>query len=173
LPAITISGTGFVAGFVIGLTFAWKKVPIDTMIQEAVPDGLRGRVFAVYDVVYNLARLLAALLAIVLLPTVGDRGAAAIVGIAFLLWVPVLPRWLARVPEIVVRFYAGSRGEETPRTVVWGGIEETVTVLSSSLDERDGVRSRRFRLLLADGTELDVSSDESSRGWRIDREASG
>jgi MFS family permease len=158
------------ASFVIGLTFAWKKVPIDTMIQEAVPDGLRGRVFAVYDVVYNLARLAAALLAVVLLPTVGDRGAAAIVGIAFVLWVPVLPRWLARVPEIVVRFSAGGRGDETPRAIVWGGVEETVTVLSSSLDERDGVRSRRFRLLLADGTELDVSSDDVGGQWRIDRE---
>ena len=49
--------SALLASFVVGLTFAWKKVPIDTMVQEAVPDGLRGRVFAVYDVAYNLARL--------------------------------------------------------------------------------------------------------------------
>ena len=93
-----------IASFAVGLSFAWKKVPIDTMVQEAVPDGLRGRVFAVYDVVYNLARLLAAVLAVVLLPAVGEQGAAALVGVAFLLWVPVLPRWLragARDPVAV------------------------------------------------------------------------
>ena len=32
-------------------------MPVDTMVQEAVPDGLRGRVFSVYDVTYNLSRL--------------------------------------------------------------------------------------------------------------------
>ncbi len=102
--------TVLIASFMVGLTFAWKKVPIDTMVQEAVPDGLRGRVFAVYDVVYNLARLVAAMLAVVLLPTVGERGAAALVGIAFLLWVPVLPRWLRRAPEIRLRFGPGAPG---------------------------------------------------------------
>ena len=46
-----------IASFAVGLTFAWKKIPIDTMVQESLPDGYRGRVFAVYDVVYNLARV--------------------------------------------------------------------------------------------------------------------
>ena len=44
-----------VASFAVGLTFAWKKIPVDTMVQEAIPDGYRGRVFAVYDVAYNLS----------------------------------------------------------------------------------------------------------------------
>ena len=35
---------------------------------------------------------------------------------------------------------------------------------------RDGVRTRRFRLSLADGTVLDVSRDEPDGDWRIDRE---
>ena len=91
--------SALVASFVIGLTFAWKKVPIDTMVQEAVPDGLRGRVFAVYDVAYNLARLAAALLAVVLLPAIGENGSAALVGFVFLLWMPVLPRWLRDHPQ--------------------------------------------------------------------------
>ena len=162
--------TLLLASFVVGLTFAWKKVPVDTMVQEAVPDGLRGRVFAAYDVAYNLARLAAALLAIPLLPTLGVQGSAALVGIAFLLWVPVLPRWLARAPEIRLRFTEGARAEEWPRTVVWGGIEEPVDVMRSGLDERDGVLTRRFRLALADGTVLDVSRDEPGGDWRIDRE---
>jgi MFS family permease len=162
--------TLLLASFVVGLTFAWKKVPVDTMVQEAVPDGLRGRVFAAYDVVYNLARLTAALLAIPLLPALGVQGSAALVGVAFLLWVPVLPRWLARAPEIRLRFAEGAKAEEWPRTVVWGGVEEPVNVVRSALDERDGVRTRRFRLALADGTVLDVSRDEPDGDWRIDRE---
>jgi predicted MFS family arabinose efflux permease len=158
------------ASFVVGLSFAWKKVPVDTMVQEAVPDGLRGRVFAAYDVVYNLARLSAALLAVPLVPTLGEQGSAALVGIAFLLWVPVLPRWLARAPEIRLRFVEGARAEEWPRAVVWGGVEEPVEVVRSALDEREGTRVRRFRLRLADGTVLDVSRDEPDGDWRIDRE---
>jgi MFS family permease len=155
--------------FVVGLTFAWKKVPVDTMVQEAVPDGLRGRVFAAYDVVYNVARLTAALLAVPLLPAVGEQGTAAIVGVAFVLWAPVLPRWLARSPEIRLRFSEGERTDE-PRTVLWGGVEEPVEVVRSSLDERDGVRVRRYRLALADGTVLDVERDEPDGDWRIERE---
>lgn len=162
--------TLLLASFVVGLTFAWKKVPVDTMVQEAVPDGLRGRVFAAYDVVYNLARLAAAVLAIPLLPTLGVQGSAALVGVAFLLWVPVLPRWLARAPEIRLRFTEGAKAEEWPRAVVWGGVEEPVDVVRSALDERNGVRTRRFRLALADGTVLDVSRDEPHGDWRIDRE---
>ena len=112
--------TVLMASFAIGLSFAWKKIPVDTMVQEAVPDGLRGRVFAVYDVAYNLSRLLAAVLAIVLLPTIGENGSAALIGIVFLLWAPVLPRWIRGVPEIRLRFHEGARAEEWPRAVRLG-----------------------------------------------------
>jgi MFS family permease len=162
--------TLLLTSFVVGLSFAWKKVPVDTMVQEAVPDGLRGRVFAVYDVAYNVARLTAAVLAIPLIPALGEQGSAALVGIVFLLWIPVLPRWLARAPEIRLRFVEGARAEEWPRAVVWGGVEEPAEVIRSVLDERDGLRVRRFRLALADGTVLDVSRDEPEGEWRIDRE---
>jgi hypothetical protein len=127
-------------------------------------------VFAAYDVVYNVARLAAAVIAIPLLPTLGVQGSAALVGIAFLLWVPVLPRWLAKAPEIQLRFAEGTRAGEWPRTVVWGGVEEQIEVVHSALDERDGMLTRRFRLSLADGTVLDVSRLEPHGNWRIDRE---
>jgi len=106
-----------------------------------------------------------------LLPAVGEQGAAAIVGIAFMLWVPVLPRWLARAPEIRLRFGDDEAdGERDPRAVVWGGVDEPVEVVGSSLEERDGVRVRRYRLALADGTVLDVGRDEPDGEWRIERE---
>jgi MFS family permease len=162
--------TVLLASFAIGLSFAWKKIPVDTMVQEAVPDGLRGRVFAVYDVAYNLSRLLAALLAVVLLPTIGENGSAALIGIVFLLWAPVLPRWLQGKPEIRLRFHEGARAEEWPRAVVWGGVEEPVEVVRSALVERDGDRFRTFRLSLTDGTTIDVSRREPDGLWAIDRE---
>ena len=73
-------------------------------------------------------------------------------------------------PEIRLRFVEGASAEEWPRAVVWGGVEEPVDVLRSALDEREGVRVRRFRLSLEDGTVIDVSRDEPDGDWRIDRE---
>ena len=36
------ASTVLIASFAVGLTFAWKKIPIDTMVQESLPDGYRG-----------------------------------------------------------------------------------------------------------------------------------
>jgi MFS family permease len=162
-----------IASFFVGLTFAWKKIPIDTMVQESIPDGYRGRVFAVYDVAYNVSRIVAAFLAIALLPTLGAAGTVAVIGVLFLLWSPVLPLWIGRAPEIRLRFYEGAKAEEWPRAVVWGGVEERVDVRRSWVDEREGVRSRRFRLALEDGTVIDVSKTGDDGQWRLDRELSG
>jgi MFS family permease len=159
-----------VASFAVGLTFAWKKIPVDTMVQEAIPDGYRGRVFAVYDVAYNLARVAAAFLAIPLLNAFGEAWAVAFVGVVFILWSPVLPRWIGRIPELSLRFYEGARAEEDPRAVVWGGVEETVEVERRSLEETDGVRRTRFRLRMLDGTTIEVSKVEPDGAWTLERE---
>lgn len=158
------------ASFAVGLTFAWKKIPVDTLVQEAVPDGYRGRVFAVYDVAYNLSRVVAAFAAIPMLPAIGAAWSVALIGALFLLWSPVLPRWIGRTPEIRVRFYEGARAEEEPRSVVWGGVEEDVEVERRWLDERDGARRMRYRLTMRDGTVIEVSKGEDEAGWRLDRE---
>jgi MFS family permease len=152
------------------VTFAWKKIPIDTLVQEAIPDGYRGRVFAVYDVAYNMARIAAALLAIPLLPAVGEAWSVALIGIAFLLWTPVLPMWLGRSPEIRIRFYEGARAEEWPRSIVWGGVEERVSVERSWRELRDGIERSCFRLALEDGTVIEVSKAEAEQRWRLDAE---
>jgi predicted MFS family arabinose efflux permease len=158
------------ASFAVGLTFAWKKISVDTMVQEATPDGYRGRVFSVYDVVYNLARVIAAALAIWTIPGLGRGGSLAAVGIAFLLWTPIVGRWYGREPELTIRFYAGGRADEVPRSIVWGGAEEPVDVVRTWREERDGARWLAFRLALTDGTELDVSRREPDGPWRLDRE---
>jgi predicted MFS family arabinose efflux permease len=158
------------ASFAVGLTFAWKKISVDTMVQEAMPDGYRGRVFSVYDVFYNLARVLAAAIAIALIPGLHEEGSLAVVGIVFLLWAPVVRRWYGREPELRLRFYAGGRADETPRSIDWGGAEEPVEVVRTWREERAGERRLGFRLALADGTELDVSRPEPDGAWRLDRE---
>jgi MFS family permease len=173
LLAVSLHITGvsvLVASFAVGVTFAWKKIPIDTLVQEAIPDGYRGRVFAAYDVAYNLARVVAALLAIPLLPALGEAWSVALIGIVFLLWTPVLPLWLARAPEIRIRFYEGARAEEWPRSVVWGGVEERVSVERSWRELRDGVERSRFRLALEDGTVIEVSKADDEERWRLDAE---
>jgi MFS family permease len=159
-----------VASFAVGLTFAWKKIPVDTMVQEAIPDGYRGRVFAVYDVAYNLSRVAAAFLAIPLQNAFGEAWSVAIVGVVFILWSPVLPRWIGRIPELSLRFYEGARAEEEPRAVVWGGVEETVEVERRSLEETDGVRRTRYRLRMLDGTTIEVSKVEPDGAWKLERE---
>jgi hypothetical protein len=173
LIAVSLYITGvsvLVASFAIGLTFAWKKIPVDTLVQEAVPDGYRGRVFAVYDVAYNMSRVVAALIAIPMLPLLGEGGSVAVVGVAFLLWSPVLPRWIGRSPQIVIRFSEGAKAAAWPRSVEWGGVEETVEVERSWLEERDGTRLTCFRLALRDGTVIDVSKPVDGTAWRLDRE---
>jgi len=107
-----------------------------------------------------------------MLPTLGEGWSVAVIGIAFLLWSPVLPRWIGRTPEIVIRFSEGGTAEEWPRAVEWGGVEETVDVERSWLEERDGVRLTCFRLMLRDGTIIDVSKPVDGTAWRLERERS-
>jgi hypothetical protein len=105
-----------------------------------------------------------------LLNAFGVAGAVAVVGVVFILWSPVLPRWIGRVPELTLRFYEGSRAEEDPRAVVWGGVEETVEVEQRSLEETDGVRRTRYRLRMLDGTTIEVSKAEPDGAWTLERE---
>ena len=173
LIAVSTYITGWsvlLASFAVGLTFAWKKIPVDTMVQEAIPDGYRGRVFAVYDVAYNLSRVAASFLAIPMLNVLGEAWSVAVIGFVFLLWSPVLPRWIGHIPELSLRFYAGARAEEEPRAVVWGGVEEAVEVERRSLEETDGVRRMRYRLRMQDGTTIEVSKVEPDGAWTLERE---
>ena len=157
--------TVLVASFVVGLSFAWKKIPSDTLVQESVPDGYRGRVFAVYDVLYQLSRLLAAFVAIWMLPALGEAWSVAVVGVLFLAWSPVLPRWLARAPELRLEFQDGDRTR--PIRIVWGGVTEPVEVVASD----PTAHAPSFRLAMRDGTTVDVRRD--GHDWRIVRELEG
>jgi MFS family permease len=158
------------ASFALGLTFSWLKVPCDTLVQETIPDRYRGRTFALYDILYASSRVLAAALAVPLIPHASTGWLLAGTGLAFLAWSPVLPRWAAHRPRVGVRFYAGGRADEVPRAVVIGGEEEPVEVLASRLEQQDGRRVRRFRLRTTFGDLLEVSGDEGGASWRLERD---
>jgi len=136
-------------------------------VQQAVPDDYRGRVFSVYDVGFNLARVAASAAAVFLIPALGVTTSLVLAAAGFLLWVPVLPAWIRRSPEFAVRFYAGARADEVPRAIVRAGFEEPVEVERSWQEERGGVRLRCFRLRLPDGEVLDVAQREDGV-WALD-----
>ncbi|MFC8995006.1 MFS transporter [Streptomyces rochei] len=60
-----------VAAFVLGLTTQGAKIATDTVVQSAVDDAFRGRIFSVYDVLFNVAFVGAAGVAALMLPPDG------------------------------------------------------------------------------------------------------
>lgn len=176
-----LAGSSRIAGpsiilisFTLGLTYPWRKVPADTIVQESIPDRYRGRVFALYDMMFSLPRVVSAALAILLIPHLSSGSYVAIVGAAYLLWAPIPPRWVRRPRRVDLRFYAGGRAEEVPRALVIGGEEEPVEVLGSWYEEvRPGSanhRRRRFRLRAADGWSFDVARIDGEARWLVLRE---
>ena len=55
----------------VGFTSQGIKISVDTLIQHHVVDAFRGRVFALYDMLFNVALVLAALLTAAVLPEDG------------------------------------------------------------------------------------------------------
>jgi sugar phosphate permease len=69
------------AALLLGFTSQAIKISVDTLVQHYVVDAYRGRVFAIYDMLFNIALVLAALLTAIALPENG-RSAAEVVGVA-------------------------------------------------------------------------------------------
>ncbi|MFG2132601.1 MFS transporter [Streptomyces sp. NPDC048751] len=63
-----------VAAFVLGLSTQGAKIATDTIVQFSVQDGFRGRIFSVYDVLFNVAFVGAAGVAALMLPPDGRSG---------------------------------------------------------------------------------------------------
>ena len=165
--------TMLVVSFILGLTFAYRKIPADTIVQESVPDRYRGRVFAAYDFCYGLARPVGVALSIPLIGEASSRGRAgaiiALVGLVYLVWTPVLPAWVRRPRRVELRFYAGGRADEVPRAIVVAGEEEPVEVEDSALEEVGGERRRRYRLRAEDGNLIEVWAPEGAETWTVSR----
>jgi MFS family permease len=70
-----------VAAFVLGLITQGAKIATDTLVQSSVDDGFRGRIFSVYDVLFNVAFVGAAAVAALMLPPDG-RSATLVIMVA-------------------------------------------------------------------------------------------
>ncbi|MEU9142458.1 MFS transporter [Streptomyces sp. NPDC048349] len=64
-------GPMLAAAFVLGLATQGAKISTDTVVQSRVDDDYRGRVFSVYDVLFNIAFVGAAAVASLMLPASG------------------------------------------------------------------------------------------------------
>ncbi|MFD0416502.1 MFS transporter [Streptomyces sp. NPDC127108] len=71
----------FVAAFVLGLTTQGAKIATDTVVQASVDDGFRGRIFSLYDVLFNISFVGAAGVAALMLPPDG-KSALLVVTVA-------------------------------------------------------------------------------------------
>jgi Major Facilitator Superfamily len=85
------------AGFALGFVAQAVKICVDTTLQESVDDDFRGRVFSVYDTLFNVTFVAALLAAAFWLPSSGrSLPALVVVGVGYLLTAAVFTRWCLR-----------------------------------------------------------------------------
>ena len=97
--AIYARATIMVAAFLLGLTAQGIKICVDTVVQAHVADGFKGRVFVIYDIIFNVALVAAAVIAAVILPPSGKSVPILIImAICYLLitlWFTLVSRGLS------------------------------------------------------------------------------
>ncbi len=75
-----------VAALFLGFSAQGIKITVDTLVQHFVDDGYRGRVFTLYDTLFNVALVLAAVLTAIFLPDNGHSpGAVLVLALAYTL----------------------------------------------------------------------------------------
>ncbi|MFE4590731.1 MFS transporter [Streptomyces laurentii] len=82
-----------VAAFVLGLTTQGVKIATDTVVQTSVDDAYRGRVFSLYDVLFNVAFVGAAGVAALMLPPDGRSPALVVMVSALYAVIPPALWW--------------------------------------------------------------------------------
>jgi MFS family permease len=86
-----------IAAFLLGLTAQNIKICVDTLVQAHVDDEVKGRVFVIYDMIFNVALVLAAVVGAAILPANGKS-------------VPILVVLAAGYLVVAAVFAALSRG---------------------------------------------------------------
>ncbi|GAA2134542.1 MFS transporter [Kitasatospora kazusensis] len=74
-------GPSMLTALLLGVVTQGTKICADTLVQESVEDEFRGRVFALYDVLFNIAFVAAAAVAALVLPLNG-RSVPVVLGVA-------------------------------------------------------------------------------------------
>ena len=97
--AIYARVTIMVAAFLLGLTAQGIKICVDTLVQAHVADEFKGRVFVIYDIIFNVVLVAAAVIAAVILPPSGKSVPILIImAICYLLitlWFTLVSRGLS------------------------------------------------------------------------------
>ncbi|MGH2784700.1 MAG: MFS transporter [Actinomycetota bacterium] len=181
------------AAGIVGLSYAFAKIPVDTIIQEEMPDAFRGRAFAVYDMLFNVARVAgtgAAALAVEAGAPLDGIMVASSIGYvstsgALFAWARriVGVRRIKRASKasapaaftlsagemVTVRAYAGSRADEEPRAIVVGGDEVPIDEIEwRAVVERSGERRRAF-VVRVGGKRVRLAHVEPSSLWEVER----
>ncbi|WP_055590026.1 MFS transporter [Peterkaempfera griseoplana] len=87
------------AALLLGVITQGAKICTDTIVQSSVEDDYRGRVFAVYDVLFNVAFVAAAALTALVLPLSGRSAPLLVaVGVLYALTAAVHARAVRRTP---------------------------------------------------------------------------
>lgn len=181
------------AAAIVGLSYAFAKIPVDTIVQEEMPDDFRGRAFAIYDLLFNVARVAGTgVAAIAVVADAPLDGFLVVVGFGYLCTSAGLSVWARRIvgvrklrrprapaetptaplsagEMVTVRAYAGSRADEEPRAVVVGGAEVPVDEVEwRAVVERGGERRRVFVVRIA-GSRVRLAHVEPSSLWEVER----
>jgi hypothetical protein len=95
-----------VAAFFLGLASQGVKIVVDTLVQTHVDDAFRGRVFSLYDVIFNVAFVAAAAVGAVVLPASGKSyPVLTLVAVGYV----VVAAWYARVTRTPVPSSSATR----------------------------------------------------------------
>ena len=94
-----------VAAFVLGVSAQGVKICVDTLVQTSVDDAYRGRVFSLYDVIFNVVFVAAAAVGAVIIPSSGKSYAVlALIAIGYAL----TALFYSRSPSVRQRNPAGT-----------------------------------------------------------------
>ncbi len=73
-----------IGAFLLGVAAQGIKISVDTLVQQLIDDNHRGRVFTLYDALFNVALVTAAVLTALLLPDTGHSPVSVIlIGLAY------------------------------------------------------------------------------------------
>src|SRR5207302_5814385 len=116
VAAMVVAGTGFVAvggirstiglsvvAFVAALSYFLGKISADTIMQQSLPDRLRGRGFSFFDVAYNLAWIVPAFVLFAVWSSGRARVAMLVAGALFLASAALVATWATRLGDRLPR----------------------------------------------------------------------
>jgi MFS family permease len=86
----------------LGFGFFLGKISLDTMVQESLGDDFRGRAFSLYDIAYNLAWVVAAVIMKLFYDADTSGVLIAAMGVVFLIGLLILGAWFKRAGLLAV-----------------------------------------------------------------------